>query len=868
MFKYNVYYAEPNASQWTEIIDTMSADLEWTDLIDNSLSSGNGGMYSVAPELFPRYTKFKLRISDDKGNTIPYTRYFLMNDILDQKSFMKDNYIFDKTTMFIEPTKLLQGYYIPGMSVKQPLTGEKITLYDTFVRLLETTPLRQVGEDIIWHYYTDTDNDPITNMLKETVSPEFVWDSTKNLYECLYEIGAEIGAKPRLTQNYTNPNPDYSFILFDLYMDEKKDISDIKYYAYREDCPEENYCTATETAVSNFMSIDETESSLIYPSPSGWVTARTDSGKLTDSNAKIMLPMPIYKVKHLWVNLDENASRVQIKYRVGDSPQHLWGIGNNGEVIPGQYIGILDIINNIKPFDEWNLIPLTDEVSDISVFQQSTCLAYEPGDNYIDLTMNFKRRLLGYTYVTENAIKNAIKTWFLETQPEGVLGVATSVDDVSFLDNPNLWDFNFRIEYVPYTGFEKIRSEKMYINGNFERRTLPYAQNAKIIDSRQYGRKMWGETQRLGVGECEFIVSCEKVNDFPRVGDKFKNKIVTRCDYKVKGTKYIDVKVIASENVNFMNDRIGINKEYRVYDIPLQADVRKTLAVNEYWLFSRSGNKTDEGGSTSYLRAQARSVFQRQKAAKNTKITVAQMQMWSGSEEYSGSGNNGSPVLMNLSSISFGKSMLFSGKMQDNYSAGVREYAIASGKYCSDVDYTVNGGGDYVRIYVGTDVSGTTHTFPLLDTSGMPVIDTPWINDIPQYHYRAKFDIISRKSVGEQIAFNYQIHGITDDQDIIIGEALFFNNPLVRNYSENRTFKLWNLNRSVNMFVRKINELYGEISSGTFSTADGSEIIVTGSFNKGWAITDDEGNLLLAENFDGHNAVTIRHIYNTFRAER
>lgn len=848
MFKYNVYYAEPNASQWTEIIDTMSADLEWTDLIDNSLSSGNGGMYSVAPELFPRYTKFKLRISDDKGNTIPYTRYFLMNDILDQKSFMKDNYIFDKTTMFIEPTKLLQGYYIPGMSVKQPLTGEKITLYDTFVRLLETTPLRQVGEDIIWHYYTDTDNDPITNMLKETVSPEFVWDSTKNLYECLYEIGAEIGAKPRLTQNYTNPNPDYSFILFDLYMDEKKDISDIKYYAYREDCSEENYCTATETAVSNFMSIDETESSLIYPSPSGWVTARTDSGKLTDSNAKIMLPMPIYKVKHLWVKIPANS--ITVNFSAIDP----WINDNDIE---------LDLTDNIKTFDEWNLIPFSDEIANTSIFQQSTCLAYEPGDNYIDLTMNFKRRLLGYTYVAKNAIEYMVRKWLQKN--EGII-ITPGVNRLDFL--AQLWDFNFRIEYVPYTGFEKIRSEKMYINGNFERRTLPYAQNAKIIDSRQYGRKMWGETQRLGVGECEFIVSCEKVSDFPRVGDKFKNKIVTRCDYKVKGTKYIDVKVIASENVNFMNDRIGINKEYRVYDIPLQADVRKTLAVNEYWLFSRSGNKTDEGGSTSYLRAQARSVFQRQKAAKNTKITVAQMQMWSGSEEYSESGNNGSSVLMNLSSISFGKSMLFSGKMRDNYSAGVREYAIASGKYCSDVDYTVNGGGDYVRFYVGTDVSGTTHTFPLLDTSGMPVIDTPWINDIPQYHYRAKFDIISRKSIGEQIAFNYQIHGITDDQDIIIGEALFFNNPLVRNYSENRTFKLWNLNRSVNMFVRKINELYGEISSGTFSTADGSEIIVTGSFNKGWAITDDEGNLLLAENFDGHNVLTIRHIYNTFRAER
>ena len=867
MFKYNVSYAKPNATKWEEITDEMSADLNWTDLIDNSLSTGTGGMYGIEPKLFPRYTKFRIRISDDKGSPVPYTRYFLSNDILDQKSFMKNNYIFDKTLMLVEPTKLLQGYYIPGMSVKQPLTGEKITLYDTFVRLIETTPLRQVGEDIIWKFYTPYDNDPITNLLAETQSPEFVWDSTKNLYECLCDIGAEIGVKPRLTQNYTNSTPDFSFILFDWFIDEKKDISDIKYYAYREDCPEENYCTATETAVSNFMSSDETESSLIYPSPTKWITARTDMGKLTDSNAKIMLPLPIYKIKHLWVNFDENATRVKINY-LNDiiSAEMPWGANSKGERT--HTIGTIDIIDNIKPFDEWNLIPLSNKVSNYLVFQQSTCLAYSPGDNFIDLTMNFKRRLLGYTYVTENAIKNAIANWFLKTQPEGIFGTAKSVNVVEFSGNPKLWDYQFRIEYVPYMDFEKIRTEKMYISSDSERRTLPYAQNAKIIDSRQYGRKMWGETQRLGVGECEFIVSCEKVSDFPRVGDIFKNKTVTRCDYRVKGAEYIDVKVTASENVNFLNDRIGIDKEYRVYDIPLQADVRKTLSINEYWLFSKKCITADSGGSTAYLRGQARSVLQRQKASGNTKISVAQMQMWNGSPEYSEEGNNANSVLMNLSSVSFGRSMMFSGKMQDNFSAGVRVYDESTGSYCTDVDYTVNGEGEYARFFIGTDVSGTTHTFPLLDTSGISVIDTPWVNGAPQYRYRAMFDIISKKSAGEQIAFNYQIHGITDDPDIILGEALFFKNPLVRNYSENRTFKLWNLNKKVNMFTRTLNTSYGEISTGTFSVGDGSEITVTGSFNKGWAITDNDNNLLLAENFEGNNSVSIRHIYNAFINKR
>ena len=90
---------------------------------------------------------------------------------------------------------------------------------------------------------------------------------------------------------------------------------------------------------------------------------------------------------------------------------------------------------------------------------------------------------------------------------------------------------------------------------------------------------------------------------------------------------------------------------------------------------------------------------------------------------------------------------------------------------------------------------------------------------------------------------------------IIIGIKLTENNPLVKQYKENKVFKVWGLTKSVPRGIIKLNNHYGAYNTeNSFSYDYGGNyakiesVTLTGTDFVGWAITDENDYLYLAQN--------------------
>ena len=91
--------------------------------------------------------------------------------------------------MLIDPAKRTQGELINGLRVIQN-DRNSITLYDTFVRLCNTTPLRLTSQSNLYNPTADT---AIVNLMKSIRSPEYAWSCRTLFWECLKEIGMDMG---------------------------------------------------------------------------------------------------------------------------------------------------------------------------------------------------------------------------------------------------------------------------------------------------------------------------------------------------------------------------------------------------------------------------------------------------------------------------------------------------------------------------------------------------------------------------------------------------------------------------------------------------------------------------------------------------
>lgn len=158
--------------------------------------------------------------------------------------------IYSHEVALVEPSKILEGVLIDGIGVTQPEAVDKRdSLFDVVTRLLDIVPFDYAQSET--PQYSLTVENKVVYALKNTLSPQFKWNTQTTLWECLVQIGAVIDAIPRLTYS-----DHYTVITFDFINAFDNEADAIETYttnATGESVAEGQYNTRLRSIVENVL---------------------------------------------------------------------------------------------------------------------------------------------------------------------------------------------------------------------------------------------------------------------------------------------------------------------------------------------------------------------------------------------------------------------------------------------------------------------------------------------------------------------------------------------------------------------------------------------------------------------------------------
>ena len=248
----------------------------------------------------------------------------------------------------IDPAKRVQGEMINGLRVVQN-ESNSISLYRTFQRLCDTTPLRLTTQENVYNPTTDSE---IVTLMQKIRSPEYAWSCRTLLWECLKEIGMDMGGYFPTVSFGENGKYVISFIPTENIV---KTVTDFPYFSYAEGEDINQVCSEIDTDISNVIATNQGTASVVFPSQNGWITPRTDDVRLTDSNCEIQTPNIIEKP--IKILIQTNGITVN-----SDDPIDL-----------GKLLGIseLDITNYIPEYKKYQA--LNDEGLNYRLYMTDLC---------------------------------------------------------------------------------------------------------------------------------------------------------------------------------------------------------------------------------------------------------------------------------------------------------------------------------------------------------------------------------------------------------------------------------------------------------------------------------------------------------------
>ena len=400
----------------------------------------------------------------------------------------------------------------------------------------------------------------IVNLIKTDETPEYSIDPVildltkdipcyqlkfegKSLFECLETIGKEFFGIPYLID-------DTNVISFQVLNELNTMLGEVP----SRDLPEisttessiENNSTGYVTDVENMISKNNVE---VYPAPNYWITPRSTDETATfveSSNAGIVLDKPIAYLKDIIVS----------NY-----------LKNN----PESQVSIIGYIYEKTFYDALST----------SVEGKGSALYWQIGDNKIyglglipELESSGLRGALGLEnnrYVIQNILKSRL-----------------NID----IDSDMVKNLKFQIVYIPYSN-TNIYTEK-FNTYDFERSAYTaYNQTDAVVSDTAFGAATNKEIQRLGNNSIfkEYIVShinqCPKVGDAVKLNDEVYYATVVSYNFL---NRYIQCIVEYSKDYNKINPRMGIDSDYRAYEIYNSDFVNRTLNINHYCYLS---NKED-----------------------------------------------------------------------------------------------------------------------------------------------------------------------------------------------------------------------------------------------------------------------------------
>lgn len=836
-----------NGTQW-ETLNTAVYPVTINERLDAELDGGNFVFYTKSQSIYPPFTKCKITV----GDTV---RYFYMSDA----AVWQGGEFWKHTATLTEPTKILEGYFVSGLAVTQPrvpsASNPAQTLYDVLQRVLDVTPLRVSGESPIFQITTDSD---IVALLQGVDSPEFRWGSQTTLWEVLSDIGLYIDAMPRLTASTLN-DTQYNTITFDLINDVKEIIEAVDYTQASRAINESQYCSALETDAENIVASNAAEASTVFPGQGAWATVRSEEVQLTSDNGSIILPTRIERLSRVVVNGDD----VQIRVRnvstaeVSNQPVSAFGLTE------------MDITDFVIEQTEWQTLDTISATENtpyaiaMGTYKNNTW-TYVLNSNVIQMPNTYS--IWGSTTTARNVLMSAATRRLSNgnIQPGEPPHYAFEYNGVTYEIYDGVTDsainVRFRVEYNELNTSSKTRAVKS--DSQHVDFVQPFNQRAEINNAQAFGRNMKGTVDRMGVPVVEYFERVMSPDNVKKVGSAIEQNgelfIITTVEQEIYA-EVIYCTYGLSQNWSLISQYVRIDKKFRNWNIPAEILQRNLYDFDYALIGSNPIANTARLASAAYQYFE--DIFTCAQPSGYTNINNA----WFLYPFRSGDVG----AVTSAASFAVGPSLLFSGKTQDNLSAGKNRTQRASDYVCRDIYYCEEDGTMLnLHMIMGAEIlpaSLDTDSYP---QSRLDSVGTLNYADTGSAVLNATY--IVKKDPAEQLNFAYQVHFVSSMDNIVIGPQMALTSPLVRQISGSKTFQVWGLTKRVPQHAVKVlsswGTMLGEISSDSentfFSCVTESGNIkltinaISGNYT-GWAITDENGNLYLAQNKSPNTATTL-----------
>lgn len=632
-------------------------------------------------------------------------------------------------------------------------------------------------------------------------APEFAI-TNKTLKEALDIVGSYIHGVPRIRDD----RPELNEFVFDMLGGtEQAKLSDPQYpYITRlfgQDV--ESYATELNSTVDNLVnSIDPNEGSVSEPYRGGGRSTRSEEAyaRITDENMIIATDKPIQSVQRLTCTV--TGREIDITPYVFEAAEY----------------GRLSSFDGVYPTSK------------------AFAIYYSKGENNIK-GLNFKSPSVFGGATSNYAITNIIK----ET---------SGVDISASAWNAGLYaQLSFNITYTPIFS-SRIKVHKSLVDPNAPKSTLFFNQSDNVVETRFYGEDMKGAIARMGNVEEVRTYLLASLDYIPKAGQLWGN------DYYVSGVAnalygtYCECTVALTKNYNRKSQYIGINSEWRAYEVSENTAYRRNMIYTVYAVIG----STASGDFTLITPQTAQYIKQCfQKTNGTNSITAAVV--YSKDENENTFATNTLPVI----STAFGDVLSFQFGMADNYSAGaksVREQgATVSGWWQTDSPY-VDYYGEMFAMGIKLCLTGVS------TVTGGGGFDPQAIYNLPQGDYgvtpifQTDEDNPFRveKNGGEILSLNYELQFVTTIPELIIGSALARRCPLIGAVNANDT-GLYIMPNRIGKFDGKIDLAQAtRLSWSPSGTGNGQGNISFDSATAtvggaAWVIADEQsGDILLAAN--------------------
>lgn len=636
------------------------------------------------------------------------------------------------------------------------------TITSVCQRLLSSGITRRVGIDtgaeIQKQEYVLDEN--FAQEYKNITAPEFSFTNC-TLFEALAQVGGYIHAIPRLVPLSTTDDTHYK-VTFDklggseqaptmppmIYQDSTIDSNE---WCGKITSPAQNLCNTTD------------EGGTITELGNDYITVRTEDGniEINGDNVLIRTSLPIQQL---------------IKLECGFIPDY-----NSGNTPVG------DITAYAYEDAEYSV--LSSYWGTAYPYSKAWALRWKQGGNIID-GLTFKQE--GQTSVSEAFNNTAIVNIINAKTGIGLKPIDTSNGE---------WyrRLAFKVTYVPIATARVEAVKPVLTDGGETSNALVYNQGANVAETSFYGEKMRGAIARLGQDVEQRTYDIKTYSQMPKVGQILDGKYIATVDAEYDITR-IRITVTLAKNFNQLSQFVGLNSNYRLYDISEKQSVERHIHYAERIIVGKSayasrysyqsnGNTVVDTHNTilRYFTLMMKRTFDRGawSADESDYIINKIMCAFVSFDKFNASDG----ILMPVVAFPFGNSICFNISFYDNYGAGFQssnDFENEKNKATQRlVPYTdVYGEFSKMSLFMSDNAwapsfneqkdGGKAMLYPegtLFSKYGFTTLEATGNLD----DYALKIDKDSR----EQIDISYQVHYVSDSDDIIVCPGLASFNPYV-----------------------------------------------------------------------------------------